>query len=100
MTKFFTINFRERIKQWPDSATLAGRQSIGVARVSCALGQEIFLHPPSTKTTEFEVKNRCKKAEKQKQNIYSSYFVRPEGSKTHLVLETNYGQSCNGKREK
>jgi len=32
----------------------------GVARVPCALGQEIFLRPLSTKTTEFEVKNRCK----------------------------------------
>jgi len=28
----------------------------GVARVSCALKQEIFLRLPSTKRTEFEVK--------------------------------------------
>jgi len=38
----------------------------GVARISCALGQEIFLRPLSTKATEFEVKtgaklNDCKK---------------------------------------
>jgi len=39
----------------------------GLAKVSCALGQEIFLRPPSTNVTEFEVKNRCKSAEKQKQ---------------------------------
>jgi len=32
-------------------------QLSGVARVTCALGQEIFLRPPSTKLTEFEVKN-------------------------------------------
>jgi len=31
----------------------------GVARVPCALGQEVFLRP-STKTTKFKVKNRCK----------------------------------------
>jgi len=34
----------------------------GVARVLCALGQEIFLHPISTKLTEFELKDRCKSA--------------------------------------
>jgi len=38
----------------------------GVARVPCALGQEIFLRPPSTKVTEFELKNRCKSAEEAK----------------------------------
>jgi len=32
----------------------------GVARVLCALEQEIFLHPLSTKATEFEVKYSCK----------------------------------------
>jgi len=47
----------------------------GVARLPCALGQEIFLHPPSTKTTEFEVKMGAKVRMKQKQNIYCSYFV-------------------------
>jgi len=34
-----------------------------VARVPCALGQEILLRPLSTKSTEFEVKNRCKNLE-------------------------------------
>jgi len=38
----------------------------GLARVPCALGQEIFLRPPSTKTTKFEVKNSCKSAEEAK----------------------------------
>jgi len=33
----------------------------GVARVPCALGQDIFLRPPSTKLTEFELKYRCKR---------------------------------------
>jgi len=38
-----------------------------VARVySLRPGQEIFLRPPSTKTTEFEVKNKCKSAEEAK----------------------------------
>jgi len=32
----------------------------GVARVPCALGQEIFLRPLPTKITEFEVKNSRK----------------------------------------
>jgi len=40
--------------------------SNGVAGVPCALGQEIFLHPPSTKLTEFELKNWCKSAKKAK----------------------------------
>jgi len=35
----------------------------GVARVLCALGKEILLRLLSTKTTEFEVKNRCKNFE-------------------------------------
>jgi len=35
----------------------------GVARVPCALGQEIFLRSLSTKTTKFEVKNSCKNLE-------------------------------------
>jgi len=35
----------------------------GVARVPRALGKEIFLLLPPTKSTEFEVKSRCKNAE-------------------------------------
>jgi len=38
----------------------------GVARVPCALKHEIFLRPPSTKTAEFEVKNRRKSAKEAK----------------------------------
>jgi len=38
----------------------------GVARVPCALGQEIFLRPLSKRTTEFEVKNRCKSVKEAK----------------------------------
>jgi len=37
-----------------------------VARVPCALRQEIFLRPLTTKTAEFEVKNSCKSAEEAK----------------------------------
>jgi len=40
--------------------------SSGVARVPCALGQEIFLCSPSTKLTEFELKNRCKNVKEAK----------------------------------
>jgi len=45
----------------------------GVARVPCALGQKIFLPPrkkyscpPSSKLTEFELRNSCKNAEEAK----------------------------------
>jgi len=38
----------------------------GVARVPCALEQEMFLRPLSTKTTEFEMKNRYKSAKEAK----------------------------------
>jgi len=38
----------------------------GVARVPCALGQEIFLCPPSAKHTEYELKISCKRAEEAK----------------------------------
>jgi len=38
----------------------------GVARVLCALGQEIFLRPTSTELAKFELKNRCKSAEEAK----------------------------------
>jgi len=44
-------------------------QFSGVARVPCALGQEIFLRPPSTKPAEFEVKNRYKCMEKAKHRL-------------------------------
>jgi len=37
-----------------------------VARIPCALGQEIFLRSLSTKTTEFKVKNSCKNLEDAK----------------------------------
>jgi len=40
--------------------------SSGVARVSCALRQEIFLHSLSTKTAEFKVKNSSKNLEDAK----------------------------------
>jgi len=42
------------------------RDTSGVARVLCALGQEIVLRPLSSKTTEFEVKNSCKNLEDEK----------------------------------
>jgi len=37
-----------------------------VARVPCALRARNILAPPSTKLTEFELKNRCKSAEEAK----------------------------------
>jgi len=45
--------------------------------VPCAQGQELFLRPPSTKLTEFELKNRCKNAEeaKAKQMLYRYLFL-------------------------
>jgi len=46
----------------PDTSVVTS----GVARVPCALGQEIFLRLPSTKLSEFELKNRCKNAEEVK----------------------------------
>jgi len=47
-------------------SSLGRMQYSSVARVLCALGQEIFLRPSSTKLTEFELKNRCKSAEEAK----------------------------------
>jgi len=44
----------------------------GVARITCALGQEIFLCPLSTKTTEFEVKNRSKSAGRIKNRTFTA----------------------------
>jgi len=46
----------------------------GVVRVPYAMGQGIILRPLSTKTTNFEMKNRCKSAEEEK-TITVSYFV-------------------------
>jgi len=43
-----------------------GLPASGIAKVPCALGVEIFFHPPSTKLTEFELKNRCKSEEEAK----------------------------------
>jgi len=47
-----------------------------VARVPSALGQEIFLRSPSTKTTEYEVKNRCKRTKEAKvEHLLWSFFT-------------------------
>jgi len=50
----------------------------GAARIPCALGQGIILRPLSTKSTEFEMKNRCKSAEEAKTEyllqLFSSFF--------------------------
>jgi len=59
----------------------------GVARAPCALGKEIFLRPLSTKTTEFEVKNRRKSAEAAK------FVIFFEDNKKHLVLEMNFDKA-------
>jgi len=47
----------------------------GVARIPCALGQEIFLRPPSTKLTEFKLKNWCKSTEEAKAEYLLQLFV-------------------------
>jgi len=49
----------------------------GVAMVSAPWGKKHSSTSPSTKTTEFEVKNRCKSygKSKSKTSIYCSYFV-------------------------
>jgi len=48
----------------------------GVARVPCALGQEIFLRTPSTKLIEFELKKiGANVRKKKKQNICCSCLV-------------------------
>jgi len=52
--------------------------------------QEIFLRPLSTKTTEFEVKNRCKSAEETKQDIYWSKLVLFEGNKPHFSARNEH----------
>jgi len=62
----------------------------GVARVPCALGQEIFLRPPSTKPAEFEVKIKYKSAEEAKaKHLLGVILLFFEGNETHLMLETN-----------
>jgi len=70
----------------------AANLSSGVPRVPCALRQEIFLRLPSTKLTEFELKNRCKSTEKTNPEcpiccIVTWFFF--ERNKMHLTLETN-----------
>jgi len=54
---------------------LIGAITSGVARVSCALGKEVFLRLLSTKTAEFEMKIGTKVRKKQKQNFKWSYFT-------------------------
>jgi len=46
----------------------------GVARVPCALGQEIFLRSLLTKSTEFKVKNRHKIADETKTEHHCELF--------------------------
>jgi len=45
-------------------------ENSGVVRVPCALGQEIFLRPPLTKTTDLKWKTGAKVRKKQNQSIY------------------------------
>jgi len=57
----------------------------GVTRVSCALGQEIFLRPLSTKSTEFEEKIGEKVFKKQRGKFFS-FFQKIHILKHTLVL--------------
>jgi len=61
----------------------------GIARVPCALGQEIFLLPPSTKTTEFELKigAEVQRSKSRTSTVANLSFFK--GNKTLLALETN-----------
>jgi len=43
----------------------------GVARVPCALKQGIIFCPLSTKTTEFEMKHRCKSCGRSKNETFT-----------------------------
>jgi len=43
----------------------------GIARVPCALGQEIFLRLPSTKLTEFELKTYVQKCGRSKGRTFA-----------------------------
>jgi len=64
----------------------------GVAkRVPCARGQEIFLRPQPTKTTEFEKKNRRKMRKRLEQNLFCIvilFFF--DSNKMHLAQETDW----------
>jgi len=46
--------------------------SSGVARVYCALKQEISLRPPSTKTIKFETKNKCESCGRSKSRAFTA----------------------------
>jgi len=49
--------------------------------------QEIFLRPPSTKTSEFEMNNKCESCGRSKSRTFTAvilFFF--EGNKTHLAL--------------
>jgi len=57
-TKRFTIKHAQAEKNYWQVI-----RNSGIARVLCALGQGTIFRSLSTKTTEFELKNRCKSAE-------------------------------------
>jgi len=59
--------------------------------VYCALGQEIFLRPSSTKAIEFEMKNKCESCGRSKSRTFTVTVVILffESNKMHLALEMN-----------
>jgi len=61
----------------------------GVSRIPCALGKKCSCVPSSTKTEEFEIKNRRKSPKEAKAKLSYSYFFFFE-NKTHLALEMNW----------
>jgi len=62
--------------------------SNGVARVPCALGQEIFSRAPcQQKTIEFKGQNKCERAKTEHFTVV--ILVLFEGHKTHVALEMN-----------
>jgi len=64
-------------------------QSGGVARVPCALGQEVFLRPPQQKLRRLKRKIGAKSAKEAKAEHYCSYFSSLRSNKAHYALETN-----------
>jgi len=61
----------------------------GVARVPCALGQEIFLRPRQQKLQRLKLK-KVRKCGRSKNRTFSVVILSVfEGNKTHLELEMN-----------
>jgi len=65
------------------------KQASGVARVASALGKEIFLRLLPTKTTKFEVKNRCGRSKNKTVTVANACIARNELDEVVIVGESN-----------